>query len=193
MLIDLRTTTFEDLRLRTDIFSDDRLVVYVQRVRTLEQLVKNINEKSQNSTSPRSALNSSVHSNVYQINYCPTFSTAEQMTASKTETTDANLLQEMRYAIKDLRSSDIPRVIKTLAYSVSSKDELAPKSLTGKRSFHSGDKARLPLDKIKLRAIETVAMEKCPSLNIDREPVSLQCKYIIYSISIKDRELMSRI
>ena len=44
------------------------------------------------------------------------------MTASRTETIDANLLQEMKNAIKDLRSSDILRVIKTLAYSVFSKD-----------------------------------------------------------------------
>ena len=87
------------------------------------------------------------------------------MTASRTETTHANLLQEMRSAIKDLRSSDILRLIKTLVYSVFSKDELATKSLTGKRSFYSGNKARLLLEKIKLRAIETVAMEKCPSLN----------------------------
>ena len=76
LLIDLRTTTLEDLWLRTDIFSDDKTVVYVQRVRTLEQLVKNINKNSQNSTSPCSATNSSVHSNVHQVNYCLTFSTA---------------------------------------------------------------------------------------------------------------------
>ena len=87
------------------------------------------------------------------------------MTASRTETIDANLLQVMSNAIKDLRSSDILRVIKTLAYSVFSKDELAYKSLTGKCSIQSGDKARLPLEKTKLRAIETVATEKCPSLN----------------------------
>ena len=150
LLIDLRTTTPEDLRLRTDIFSDDKTVVYVQRVRTLEQLVKNINKNSQNSTSPCPAINSSVHSNAHQVNYCPSFSTAVQMTASRTETIDANLLQEMRNAIKDLRSSDILRVIKMLAYSVFSKDELASKSLTGKRSIHSGDKARLPLEKNKV-------------------------------------------
>ena len=165
LLIDLRTTTPEDLRLRTDIFSDDRTVVYVQRVRTLEQLVKNINKSFQNSTSFCSAINSSVHSNVHQIDYCPTFSPAIQMIASRTETIDASLLQEMRNAIKDLMPSDILRVIKTLAYSVFSKDELASKSLTGKRSIHSGDKARLPLEKTKLCAIKTVAMEKCPSLN----------------------------
>ena len=165
LLIDLRTTTPEDLRLRTDIFSDDRTVVYVQRIRTLEQLVKNINKSFQNSTSFCSAINSSVHSNVHQIDYCPTFSPAIQMIASRTETIDASLLQEMRNAIKDLMPSDILRVIKTLAYSVFSKDELASKSLTGKRSIHSGDKARLPLEKTKLCAIKTVAMEKYPFLN----------------------------
>ena len=84
------------------------------------------------------------------------------MIASRTETIDASLLQEMRNAIKDLIPSDILRVIKTLAYSVFSKDELASKSITGKRSIHSGDKARLPLEKTKLCAIKTVAMEKCP-------------------------------
>ena len=147
LLIDLRTTTPEDLRLRTDIFSDDMTVVYVQRVRTLEQLVKNINKCLQNLTSSCSAINSSVHSNVHQINYCPTFSPAIQMIASRTETIDASLLQEMRNAIKDLMSKDILIVIKSLAYSVFSKDELASKSLTGKRSIHSGDKARLPLEK----------------------------------------------
>ena len=87
------------------------------------------------------------------------------MIASRTETIDASLLQEMRNTIKDLMPSDILRVIKTLAYSVFSKDELASKSLTGKRSIHSGDKARLPLEKTKLCAIKAVAMEKCPSLN----------------------------
>ena len=165
LLIDLRTTTPEDMRLHTDIFFEDKTVVYVQRVRTLEQLVKNINKNFQNSTSLCSASNSSVNSNVHQVNYCPTFYTAIQMTASRTETIDANLLQEMRNAIKDLRSSNILRVIKKLAYSVFSKDELAFKSLTGKRSIHSGDKARLPLEKTMLCAIETVTTEKCPSLN----------------------------
>ena len=80
------------------------------------------------------------------------------MTASRIETIDTNLLQEMRNTIKDLRSSGILRVIKTLAYSVFSKNELASKSLTSKHSIHSGDKARL-------HAIETVMTEKCLSLN----------------------------
>ena len=169
LLIDLRTTTPEDLRLRTDIFSDDRTVVYVQRVRTLEQLVKNINKSFQNSTSFCSAINSSVHSNVHQINYCPTFSPAIQMIASRTETIDASLLQEMRNAIKDLMPSDILRVIKTLAYSVFSKDELASNSLTGKRSIHSGDKARLPLEKQNVAGENVLVLSTQP-----KKPLCLQ-------------------
>ena len=165
LLVDLRTTTPEDLRLRTDIFSDERTIVYVQRVRTMEQLVKSINNNTQNVTLPSAAINNSVHSDVYQVNYWPTGSAAVQMTATKAETIDTNLLQEMRKVIQDLRPNEIVRVIKTLAYSVFSKDDLASKSLTGKRSIHSGDKTRLPLEQTKLRAIETVAMEKCPSLN----------------------------
>ena len=47
LLINLRTMTPEDLRLHTDIFCDERIIVYVQRVRTFAQFVKNINENSQ--------------------------------------------------------------------------------------------------------------------------------------------------
>ena len=71
----------------------------------------------------------------------------------------------MRNAIKDMRSTEVLRVIKTLANSGFSKDELASRSLTSKRSIHSGDKTHQPLEQTKLCAIKTVAMEKCPSLN----------------------------
>ena len=113
-------------------------------------------------TSPCTAINSSIHSNTYQVNYSSTVSSAAQIIESRAEVIDTNLFQEIRNAITDLRSTEILKVIKTLAYSVFSKDELASKSLTGKRSILSGDK---PLEQTMLCAIETVAMEKCPFLN----------------------------
>ena len=128
----------------------------------MEQLVKNIYENSQNSTSPCTAINSLVHSTTYQVNYCPTVYTAAHITESRAEAIDTYLLQEMRNPLKYMRSTEVLRVIKPLVCSGFSKDELASKSLTGNRSIHSEDKTRQSLEQTKLRAIETVAMEKCP-------------------------------
>ena len=117
--------------------------------------------------SPCTTSNNSIYSKVYQVNYCPTISKAVQMTASRAETKDTKfLLQDMRNVIKDLGSTKIFNVIKTLAYSVFSKDDIASKSLSDIRSIHSGYNARLSLEQSKLHAIETIAKEKCPSLNL---------------------------
>ena len=119
----------------------------------------------QNETSSCTGINSSANSNVNQDNFCLKVPVTIQATADSAETLHSNLLEELRKTIQDLRSTEILRVIKTLAYGVFSKDELASRSLTGKRSIHSGDNARLPLEQTKLHAIEAVAMEKCPSLS----------------------------
>ncbi len=74
---------------------------------------------------------------------------------------DSNLLD----AVSHLQSESVIEIIKLLAFTIFSKEELKDGSISGKKSFKSGEAVRPALDQAKVGQLERLVRRKCPSVD----------------------------
>ena len=68
-------------------------------------------------------------------------------------------------AVKNFSEQQYREVLKTLALKVFTKEELAKRSISGKKCAKSGETPRLPLDQEKMALLEKLFLDKCPTMN----------------------------
>ena len=87
----------------------------------------------------------------------------EERPATKEPVPDVG--DQQRNAIKNFCTSDIVPIIKALALSIFTREELALKSISGKKCAKSGEQPREALDQEKIALVEKLFREKCPETN----------------------------